>query len=469
MTAVKTKRDFTTGPLFFNMIAFAIPIMLTNVLQLMYNVADNIVVGRFSGDLFALGAVGATSPFTNLLISFITGLSAGASIVVAQLWGARQDGKTVSRSVHTIMTSAAILGVVLMVLGLFVSEPMLRLMGTADEFMSRSLLYAKIICIGFPASAIYNFGSAILRAVGNSRIPLYVLAATGLVNVGLNFLFVLAFDMSVDGVATATVISQYLSAIVIVFLLMRAKGKPYAFSVKQMRIYCSHLSRVALFGLPSAVQSCMFSLGNVILRSAINTLPTVVSTAHTIAFNLDGIVHAVMTSFIPVALTFVGQNYGAKKTDRIKRVLLFGLVQVITIAVLISILMMVLAPEIAVIFIDEKDGNKELIIETARQIIFCILPLYFLLGVSEFIAGVIRGMGYSIRSMINAIAGTLGTRAIWVFFVFPTERFNNLKGLYTVYPVSWAITIAFHSVVLAFVWRKVKSTLNKDKNAVEIK
>ena len=329
--------------------------------------------------------------------------------------------------------------------------------------MSRALLYTRIICIGFPASAIYNFGAAILRAVGNSRIPLYILASTGLVNVGLNFVFVLGFGMSVDGVAIATIASQYLSAIVVVAILIRYKNRPYGFSFKKLGIERSHLGRVMLYGLPSAVQTCMFSLGNVILRSAINTLPEVVSTAHTIAFNLDGIVHAVMTSFVPVALTFVGQNYGARRPDRIKRVISYGLLQVSTIAITISVVMLLLAPEISVLFVDKNDGQRELIIEAARQIIFSILPLYFLLGLSEFTAGSVRGLGYSLVSMINAVVGALGTRAIWVFFIFPTERFNNLKGLYAVYPVSWMITSLLHVVALLVVWRLMKKKMSQDE------
>lgn len=243
MIKAKSKSVITEGPIFFEMLKFAVPLMLTGILQMLYNMADSIVVGKFSGDNAALGAVGCTGSLTTLMIGGMFALSAGASVVTAQFYGAK-DEKKVSSSVHTSIALSLIGGIFLMALGLVFTRPLLTLMGTQDLYFEKAALYVTIICIGIPASSVYNFGAASLRAVGDSKTSLYILSVSGLVNVILNVVFVVCFNMSVAGVATATIVSQYLSAIAVIVVLMHRRGECYAFSIKKLRIDVSILKRI---------------------------------------------------------------------------------------------------------------------------------------------------------------------------------------------------------------------------------
>jgi len=299
-TRLKIRKNFTEGPIFFRITAFAIPLMLTGILQICYNMADNIVVGKFSNDPVALAAVGCTSSFNNLIINLLLGVAAGTSVVVSQLYGANER-RMVERTVHTSFLFSFFGGIVLMTVGMLLARPVLTLMGTKPEVIDKSVLYMKIICCGIPANSVYNFGASVFRAVGNSRLPLIILASSGLVNVGLNVFFVVGAGKSVDGVALATIISQYISAFAVIFALTLKKGESYQISFKKMCFDSRLLKRVLRYGIPNGIQSSMFSISNMMIASAVNTFPTTTVSANTIASNIDALAYTTMNSFSQAA------------------------------------------------------------------------------------------------------------------------------------------------------------------------
>lgn len=455
------KRSFTEGPLFFKMILFALPIIATGLLQTMYSMADNIVVGRFSGDPTALGSVGSTSALTNLSINLLIGISAGTSVVIAQAYGARQD-KIVSRAVHTAMTFSLIGGLSFMVLGLILSEPALVLMKTEADYLKGAVLYYRIICIGIPATAIYNFGAAILRSVGDSKTPLIILSTTGLANVGLNFFFVLVCNMSVEGVAIATISAQYLSAIAVVLVLLKNRAKCYGFSFKTLCFDWTLFARILRFGIPSGLQSCLFSISNILLTSGINSLATLkdesgvlvytnsVVTAYTISGNIDALTFTTCNSFHHSAMTFVGQNFGARKPDRIKRIIPYALIQVVIFGVLMSRLELLLADPLISLYVDPELTPDVIarITEQTKAIMELLLTFYFLCGVMDVLSGIAKGLGFSFTPMIMSLTGICGLRIIWVSFIFPYMQ--SPEGLLLSYPVSWSATILFLGGLVIF-------------------
>lgn len=465
MVSKVQKRSFTEGPLFFRMILFALPIIATGLLQTMYTMADNIVVGRFSGDETALGSVGSTTALTSLSINLLIGISAGASVVISQAYGAKQD-KIVSRAVRTSLTFALAGGIVFMLLGLILSEPVLKLMKTETAYLDGAVLYYRLICIGIPATAIYNFGAAILRSVGDSKTPLIVLSTTGLVNVGCNFFFVIACDMSVAGVAIATIIAQYLSAIAVVLVLIKNKAKCYGFSFKTLCFDWKLLGRILRYGVPSGLQSSLFSISNMLLVSSINKLAVLkdaageliysntIVTANTISSNVDALTFVTCNSFHHAAMTFVGQNYGAKKPDRIKRVIPYALIQVIVFGIAMSMTELVFSDFLISLFVDPRLDPEVIkqISRQAKEIMSLLLSFYFLCGVMDVFSGVAKGLGYSFTPMIMSLAGICGLRAFWVFVVFP--NFMSPLGLLTCYPVSWSTTIVLLASLVIYAVRK---------------
>lgn len=335
MSAARLKKDFTEGPLFFRITLFALPIMLTGLLQIFYGMADHIVVGRYSSDPNALAAVGCTASLTTLIVNFLLGIGGGAGVVIAQCYGAR-DGGRLSRAVHTSLIFATVGGIAFCGLGLLISRPVLTLMGTKPEILDSATLYFRIICLGIPANAIYNFAAAVLRSTGDSRTPLIILSSTGLINVALNLFFVICCHMTVEGVALATIISQYISALVVVIVLSMKKGEPYRFSFSRLKFDKSIFHAILRYGIPSGIQSSMFNVANVLLASAVNTFPTTTVTANTIAGSVDAITYTTMNSFAQAAMTFVGQNYGALKRERIKKSIIYCVIQVLSVGSLVS-------------------------------------------------------------------------------------------------------------------------------------
>ena len=454
MLSKKIKRDFTEGPLFFRITLFALPIMLTGILQICYNMADHIVVGQFSGNPNALGAVGSTSSLTSLIINLLLGISGGTGVVVAQLYGARDD-KRLSRAVHTAMIFSLIGGLLVAGVGFAVSRPVLSIMGTKPEIFDMATLYLRIICIGIPANSVYNFGASILRSTGDSRTPLIILASTGLINVILNLVFVILCDMSVEGVAIATIIAQYLSAATVVTVLCRRRNEPYGFSFKTLCFDKALMLKIFRYGIPSGVQGCMFSIGNVLMTSAVNTLPTTTVTANTIAGNIDAVTYTAMNSFAQASMTFVGQNYGAMKRDRIKKSIIYCLIQVLVIGAMVSGTELIFGKQLVGLFLDKSAAESEIIAKTALELITFLLSTYLLCGLMDVVSGALKGLGYALTPMLISISCICGLRIFWIYVIFPIEKMHTITGLFGAYPVSWSLALIGMSITLLIAHRKL--------------
>ena len=454
MLKAKQRSNIIEGPIFTGLIKFVIPMILTGVLQIMYNMADSIVVGKLSGDYAALGAIGSTTSLNSLITNFMIGISAGAGVVIAQFYGAKNE-KEVSGAVHTSSGIAIIGGLIFMFIGLFLSGPILKLMGTKDAFFENARLYMRIISIGVPATSIYNFGASILRSVGDSKTPLYILAASSVTNVGLNLFFVLCFDTSIAGVAIATVISQYLSAIAVVWILIKNSDECYGIDLKKLKIENRYVKRILRLGLPMAFQSLLFNLSNVIFTSAVNTFEPVVVEAKTIAFSIGDVTYTAMNAFSNAVITFIGQNYGAGKFARINKTFYISIIQVVMVGVGISVVEVIFGRQLSMLYIDANNPETERIIAAVFEIFKYFLIPYFLCGIMEVISGILKALAYSISSMIASLIG-LAVRVLWVLFVFPLERFNSIPGLFVAYGLSWIVTIIISLLFCAGAWRKLE-------------
>jgi putative MATE family efflux protein len=415
--------------------------------------ADNIVVGKFSGDENALGAVGSTASVTTLMINLLISIASGAGVVIAQAHGAKDDN-AVSRTVHTSMGLSIVMGFGLAALGILLCKPILTLMGTQDIFFDNAVLYMTIVCIGLPASAVYNFGAAILRSIGDSKTSLYILATSGLVNVALNLVFVCIFKMTVDGVALATIISQYISAVWIVIVLVRRRGESYRLYLKKICLELVIIKRVMRIGLPIAFQSFLFSISNIVVTAAMNTFPPEVVNAKTIAFNIEGVTYTAMNSFSNAAMTFVGQNWGAKKYSRINKASLYAVIQVAVVGILIAQGEIFFGEELANLYIDKANSNGPAVVAAVQEIFAIMLATYFLCGIMEVMSGVLKALGFSTISMVACLIG-LAFRVAWLLFVVPTERFHTIFGLFLSYTLSWILTIILLAICFIYAWRKL--------------
>ena len=464
MTRSGAKRDLTSGQLFLPMIGFVVPIILTGLLQVLYNMADNIVVGRYSGEELALAAVGSTSSLSNLIINLLMGIAGGSGVVIAQSYGAK-DYKRLSSAVHTSMIFSAIGGVAFCLLGLIVSRPALIIMDTQDELLELAVLYMRIICLGIPATAVYNFGAAILRSVGDSKTPLIILSSTGVLNVLLNLFFVICCKLSVSGVALATILAQYASAIVVVYIIVKRTGEPYAIKRDKLKMDGDILKEILKLGLPAGFQGTLFSISNIILTSGINSLPRTDISGKTIAINIEGLVYTAMNAYLHASTTFTGQNYGAKKPDRIKKSILYAVLQVTIVGFVGGQILLLFGRPLANLYVDPTDPNKELVIEAALQLMRFMLSCYFLCGVMDTLSGALRGLGYSMIPMFVSIGAICVLRAIWVYcFFFPMEKFHTLIGIYTIYPISWSIGLLTLGAVLIVLFKRVKKRLSEPES-----
>jgi putative MATE family efflux protein len=457
----KKERDLTNGPLFVPIFTYVIPIILTGLLQVVYNMADTIVVGQFSGDELALSAVGSTSALFNLIINLLMGVAGGSAVVVAQSFGAKEYDK-LSSAVHTSMLFSIFGGIAFLIFGLAVSEPALILMKTKAELFSRALLYFRIICVGIPALGVYNFGAAILRSVGDSKTPLFILSSTGIINVLLNLFFVIVCNMAVEGVALATIISQYVSAIVVVIILIKRVNTPYALDPKKLSINFEILKKILLLGLPAGLQGTLFSISNIILTSGINELDEIFIRGKTIAINIEGLVYTSMNSYLHASTAFTGQNYGAKKIDRVKKSIIYSVIQVTIVGFVGGQILNFFGEPLANLYIGEDWSNKQEVINVARELMNFMLSCYFLCGIMDTISGALRGLGYSMIPMIISIGAICVLRAIWVQFFFPMEQFHSLIGIYTIYPISWSIGLIALTVAIIIVYKKVKKRLTNE-------
>lgn len=436
-TTKENNNDLTSGPLTIKIIKFIIPLMLTGILQLLYNAADSIVVGHYDGSS-ALAAVSSVGALINLLVNAFMGLSVGAAVVVAQDYGAK-DYEGVSKTVHTSYLISIIGGIVVGAIGLIFSRQFLIWMGSPEDVLPLSTEYLMIYFIGTPANMAYNFGASILRSIGDTKRPLYFLTISGLVNVVLNLVLVIVFHMGVAGVAYATIISQILSAVMVIVYMMKSKDC-VRFVPKNMRIYGDKLKKMLYIGLPAGFQGTVFSLSNVVIQSAVNSFGSLVMAGNGAASSLEGFTYTAMNSVYQASLTFVGQNVGAKKYDRINKVQGVCLVLVTIIGLVFGVTTYCLGEPLLSIYLP---NDPEAIPYGIIRMSYIALP-YFLCGMMEVMVGGQRGMGMSFIPMINALLGSCVLRIVWISTVFAADP--TLFTLYISYPISWIVTTLAHTV-----------------------
>jgi len=440
-------RSMIDGPLLPNIVSYTVPIILTSLLQLLFNAADLVVVGRFCGSI-SVAAVGATGAITNLVVNLFMGFSVGAGVSVAHGLGAKEE-LTVHKAVHTALPLALASGIVLTLVGVIFSEDFLHLMGTPDHVLSLSALYMRIYFGGMTFNMVYNFCAAILRAAGDTKSPLLFLTVAGVVNVLLNLVFVTVFHMNVAGVALATTISQFISAILVVFTLMH-RTDSCRLSLRKLRFYKPQLLKMIRIGLPAGIQSSIFSISNVMVQSSINSFGEVVMSGNAAAANIEGFVYVGMNSFHQTAVNFVGQNIGAHKYDRAKKTLYLCLLCAAVVGISTSMLAYSFAPQLLSIYI--TDSAEAISYGVLRMSVVCFT--YCLCGLMDTTTGVLRGMGASMTPMVISVLGVCGVRMGWILSVFQLPQFHTPWWLYISYPISWAFTFAAQFAAFVLVYRK---------------
>ncbi len=437
--------NMTAGSIVKNLLLFALPVMLSGILQLLYNAADVVVVGRFAGHT-SLAAVGSTSSLVTLITNLAIGLSVGVNILVARHIGAR-DSHRANRALHTAITVALVSGILTSLVGFFISRQALIWMDSPADVIDKSTLYLKIYFLGAPASVMYNFGSAALRSAGDTTRPLYFLTASGIVNVVLNLIFVIVFHMDVAGVALATITSQYLSALLVLIALKKGQGCLF-FRVSEICFDKREFSEIVRLGIPAAIQGATFSISNVILQSGVNSFDdSLIVAGNAAAGNIEGFVYTVMNAFYHATMTFTSQNIGARQPERIPKIITRAcMLSFISWAVVASIVF-IFPEQLVSLYTDEPEA-----IAIAIERFHLVNLTYFLCGIMEISTGVLRGSGYSIVSMIISIVGVCGIRIVWVFTVF--QKIHEFKILYMCYPVSWIPVIIANFVMFAIIYKK---------------
>ena len=441
----KYTMDMCNGPLLKKIILFAIPLMLSSVLQLLFNAADVIVVGRFTGNE-ALAAVGSTSSLINLLINLFVGVSVGANVLLGKHIGAR-DEENASKTVHTAVTFALVVGIAMIFVGFFLSRPLLELMGTPEDVINLSVLYMRIYFVGMPAFMFYNFGAALLRAVGDTKRPLYFLTLAGIINVIFNLIFVIVFHMGVAGVALATIISEGISAF-LVFLCLKGADGVLHLDHRSLSFHKDVAIQMMKIGLPAGLQGCIFSVSNVLIQSSVNSFGSIAMAGNTASANLEGFVYNAMNSLYQTSLSFTSQNMGAKKYKRVDKIL----IECLVIVMIVGIVMGGGAYLIGTSLLSIYSSDPQVISYGLLRMSLICVP-YFLCGMMDVFVGSLRGMGYSVMPMLVSLTGACLFRIVWIFTIFATNR--SLFVLYFSYPVSWALTATAHLICYMIVRKKV--------------
>jgi len=443
------KIDMCSGPILSKMMLFAVPLMFSSILQLLFNAADIVVVGRFAGDN-SMAAVGSVASLVNLLVNFFMGLSVGANVMAARYFAAKNDNE-LSKTVHTSIVVSLIGGVILSFVGFFFSKSLLRLMSSPPDIIDLAALYLKLFFLGMPANLAYNFGSALLRAVGDTRRPLYFLSFAGVVNVILNLIFVIKFHMGVAGVAIATVVAQCISAFLVLRCLTReSAGLQLSFS--KLRIDGQKLVQIMKVGLPASFQGILFSLSNVVIQSTVNGFGEVVVAGASAASNIEGFVYASMNSVYQATISFSSQNAGVGNFKRVRRVTLTGAIYTAVLGITLGMICIWQGKNLIAIYSNSPD-----VIEMGFVRLSLMMTMYFLCGVMDTMVGALRGIGYSIAPMIVSLIGVCGLRLIWIATIVQIPRFHTIEMVYASYPVTWIITLIAH--VICFRWAIKKAEL----------
>ena len=440
--------DMVNGPLLKNICIFSVPLMLTNLVQMMFNAADAVVMGRFAGQQ-ALAAVGATSSLCFLLISLFNGLSVGSNVVIARYLGANDLGK-VEKSVHTSIATAMLSGVFLMIVGFFASRPLLQMMSTPTDIIDLSELYMRIYFVGTFFTLIYNFGAAIFRSVGDTKRPLYFLLISGLIKVVLSLLFVIVFQWGVAGVALSTAIGQAIAAAMVCLTLIKEKG-PHHLDFKKLSIDVPMALDIVKIGVPAGIQGMVFALSNVVIQSSINSFnSSVIVAGNSAANNIENFVYIGMSAFTQACITFTSQNIGAHKLQRVGTIFKQSMILTILSAASIGFL----AWFFGEFFLGLYTPDAAVVEAGMVRLLWVTMPLW-LNGVLDVFVASMRGFGYSTGPTILTIVGICGVRLTWIWTVFQLHR--SLDVIYMCFPLSWIIT----SIVLGLYWFKCYRKLMK--------
>lgn len=443
----KYEVDMCSGSVFGKMLFFALPLMCSSILQLLFNAADIVVVGRFAGD-DALAAVGSNSALINLLTNLFMGLSIGSNVLTAQYYGAKKE-KDLKETVHTSMLVSLFSGLMLTIIGVVGAEVLLRLMQAPPEVLGLAVLYLRIYFLGMASMMVYNFGSAILRAVGDTKRPLYYLLGAGVINVILNLFFVITCRMGVAGVAVATVISQTVSAALVVRCLIKEQGGIH-FELGELAITKEKLFKIMQIGLPAGFQGTVFSLSNVVIQSAINSFGNIAVAGNSAGANIEGFVYMAMNSFYQAAISFTSQNFGARQYGRIYKILFAGELYAVVTGVLLGNLAVLFGNELLGIF---SPSREVVAVGLGRIKIIC--TLYALCGIMDVFVGVLRGIGYSVVPMVVSLVGACGLRLLWLATVFRIPKYHSLQTVYWSYPITWTVTLAIHALTFVVISRKL--------------
>ncbi len=441
----KYEIDMIHGPLLGKILLFTLPLMASSILQLLFNAADIIVVGRYAGS-DALAAVGSTGALINLLTNMFIGFSVGANVLVARYYGAGKPDE-VSDTVHTSVMLSIIGGVLLAVIGIIFAAPLLELMGTPENVLPLAARYVRIYFAGMPVILLYNYGSAILRAIGDTKRPLYYLAVAGVLNIILNLIFVIVFQLSVAGVALATIISQTLSAVLVIRCLMHTEGGCHL-DLRRLKIHSHKLWKILQLGLPAGLQGSIFSLSNVLIQSSVNSFGAIAMAGNSAAANIEGFTYVAMNAFYQAAITFVSQNMGAMEFKRIKRIAWQCLACVTVTGLLLGNLSFFFGHQLLGIYSDEAE-----VIQYGIYRMEVIATTYFLCGIMDVCVGCLRGIGYSFLPMVVSLLGACGFRILWIFTIF--RGHHDLHTLYISYPISWAITASVHIICFLILYHRM--------------
>lgn len=442
----KYEMDMTTGVIMPKVITFALPLIAASVLQLLFNAADIVVVGRFVSPQ-AMAAVGSTGSLVNLIIQLFVGFSIGVNVCVGKYYAAKRQ-EDMSDTIHTSILVSVIFGAILCVAGLFLARPMLELMGSPADVIEDSVLYLRIYFLGMPLIMLYDFAAAILRAVGDTKRPLYFQMIAGVINVILNLFFVLVVGIGVAGVAIATTVSQGFSGIALLITLMREKGALHL-DLRKLHVNWKLLRSIMEIGLPAGLQSTVFSLSNVVIQSSINSFGSVAMAGATAAQNIESFVYASMNSIYQTNLSFTAQNLGARKYSRINRILKDCLIAVVLIGLVMGIGAVMLDPWLLRFFTTDAE-----VIRYGRERLLVVCGPYFLCGIMDVMVGSLRGLGYSVIPMFVSLIGACGLRIIFILTLFRLPCFHSLNWLYMSYPITWIITFTAHFITFLRVRRK---------------
>lgn len=441
----KYEIDMCNGTIMDKLISFSVPLILSGILQLLFNAVDIIVVGRFSGSQ-ALAAVGSTTALINIFTNLFIGISLGANVLAARFYAAQKD-KEMSETVHTAIMLALISGVVMLFVGIFFARGALELMGTPDDVIGQSTLYMRIYFAGMPFFMLYNYGAAILRAVGDTKRPLLFLIVSGVVNACLNLFLVIAFHLGVAGVAIATVTAQGISCALVLRCLQRSQAS-YQLRFRDLKIRGCYVQQIFQVGLPAGIQSTVINFSNALLQSSVNSFGSIAMAGYTAANNLFGFLYVSTNSITQACMSFTSQNYGVGKWKRMDRVLFDCIILSVAVMLILGGGMYFFGPEVLKIY-----TTNPRVISCGMEVLTYTTLTYFLCGIMDLFPGALRGMGYSSVPMILSIIGTVGTRIVWIFGIFPNHR--SLDILFISYPVSWMITIVLQVICFYFVRRKV--------------